>query len=1154
MLRRVLLLLFGFPVLVWAQSYTASVRGIVTDQTQAAVPAAQVTLTDVNRNQAYTTMADSEGRWVLAALPPGTYVLAVEAAGFRKHTQPAFRLEVQQQATINAQLSLGEVTETVQVQASAPMLNTTIATLGQVVENKFILSMPLAGRNPMALVMLAPGLVPSNISAGGVANVNFVANGTRNSTADAMLDGTVITGVEQNGGVTDVKYSPSVDVIEEFKIQTNFFSAEFGNTGGAVINMVSKSGTNDLHGVLYEFHRNAALNANSFFSNRQGRSIPDFKRNVFGGTVGGPLLIPKLYNGKSRTFFFFDYEGSRQESATTTTRTVPTERQLQGDFSDTRLSNGQLAVIYNPFDTYTASDGRILRRPFAGNAIPLSMQSPIARQLLSYYTPPNSEGAPFTRVNNYFNQGVNDSVGDKLDAKIDHNLSSKQRFTVRYSLSWGSNLPANLTGNIADGSIPGTSRIQNFVYDHTYTQSPTTILSGRLGVLRVKSDRDPVSTGFDPTSLGLPAVYSASGIKHFPNIAPAGYSSLGAGGFAIIHRGEDVIALNGSMTKIIRAHSVKTGIEARFFRENYFQPGYPAGSFNFARAQTGENPLVASSVQGDAIASMLLGWGSGGTYDLDQATATASRYWAFYAQDDWKVTRRLTLNFGLRYDFDVPRTERFDRLNWYDFEVSSPIRGKVAEFPDLKGVMRFVDDQKRSPFDGDYNNIQPRFGFAYALGEKTSIRAGYGIFYSLGRHTIKGEVGSAFRAGSGIQWSRDAGYTRYATMENPYPDGLTLPPGRDPLAYLGLGFSAYDPKSQNPEYQQWNLSLQREVPGNGVVEVNYAGSKGTHLYFGSGDVLGNRNKLDPNYYALGRTELNRQVPNPFLGVITDPRSILSLPTVPYNRLLRPYPHHAGGMGGYLAPPNIANSIYHSAQFKYEKRFSRGLAVLGHYTISKLISDSDVSSSDVDWLGGGTGVQNWRNLRLERSLSVFDIPQRAVVSFNYQLPFGRGRAIGGSMNRLADALVGGWEFSSILTFSSGYPLSVGLDSGTLWEGSQRPNLIGDPRTFGAPSTRLDQYFNVNAFSRPAPDTYGTGPRTLPNYRWFGIQNGDVTVMKNVAVTESKRVELRVEAFNLTNTPTFGTPNTSFGSSSFGIISGYASGRGPRELQLGVKFYY
>lgn len=1152
-MRKALLLLLGLPIMVFAQSFTASVRGLVTDQTRAAIPGAAVTLTETDRNLTHRTTTDEAGRYVLTALPPGTYALTVELAGFRKYTQSGIKLEVQQQATLNAELSLGEVTETVEVQATAPLLNTTIATLGQVVENKFIQSIPLAGRNPMALVMTAPGLVPSNISAGGVSNVNFVANGTRNSTADVMLDGTVITGIEQNGGVTDVKYTPSVDVIQEFKIQTNFFSAEFGNTGGAVINMVSKSGTNQLHGALYEFHRNSALNSNSFFSNRQGRSIPDFKRNVYGGTVGGPVRIPGLYNGKDRTFFFFDFEGNRQESANTTTRTVPTGRQLQGDFSDTRLSNGQLVTIYNPFDTYTAPDGRILRRPFPGNVIPLSMQSPIARKMLSYYPKPTTEGAAFTRVNNYFNQGVNGSAGDKFDVKIDHNLTSKQRFTVRYSASWGSNNPANLTGNISDSSIPGTNRVQNFVFDHTHTYNPTTIFTGRLGVLRVKSDRDPVSKGFDPVSLGLPAVYSTSGLKHFPNVAPGGYASLGAGGWAIIHRAEDVIALNGSMTKVFSGHAIKSGVEARFFRENYLQPGFPAGGFNFNRAQTSENPLVSSSTQGDAIASMLLGWGSGGSYDLDFATATASRYYAFYTHDDWKVTRNLTLSMGLRYDFDVPRTERFGRLNWFDFDAPSPLRSKAPQYPDLKGVMRFVDKDKRSPFDGDYNNVQPRFGFAYALGGKMSIRGGYGLFYSVGRHSIKGEVGSAFRSGSGIQWTRDGGYTRYASFENPYPDGLTLPPGRDPLAYLGLGFSSYEAKSQNPQYQQWNFSVQREVPGSGIVEVNYAGSKGTHLYFGSGDVVGNRNKLDPAFYGLGRTDLNRQAPNPFFGLITDPRSVLSLPTVQAHRLLRPYPHHAGGVGGYLAPPNIANSIYHSAQFKYEKRFSRGLAMLAHYTVSKLISDSDVSSSDVNWLGGGSGVQNWKNLRLERSLSVFDIPQRAVVSFSYQLPFRPDRPLGSRVN-LLDALIGGWEVSSILTFSSGYPLDIGLDSGTLWEGSQRPNLIGDPRTVGMPAARIDQYFNVAAFSRPAPDMYGNGPRTLSNYRTFGIRNGDFALMKNFRVKEEKTVEVRVEAFNITNTPTFGVPNTSFGSSSFGIINGYASGRGPRELQLAVKFRY
>jgi hypothetical protein len=288
-------------------------------------------------------------------------------------------------------------------------------------------------------------------------------------------------------------------------------------------------------------------------------------------------------------------------------------------------------------------------------------------------------------------------------------------------------------------------------------------------------------------------------------------------------------------------------------------------------------------------------------------------------------------------------------------------------------------------------------------------------------------------------------------------------------------------------------------------------------------------------------------------VITDARSVLSLPTAQLHRQLRPYPQYAGGVGS-PATPNIANSLYHSVQFKYEKRFSRGLAVISHYTIAKMISDSDVNNSEVNYVGGVSGLQNWKNLRLERSLSVSDIPQRAVISFNYELPFGRKRAIGKGMNKVADAVVGGWELSSILTFSSGYPIIPGLDSGTLWEGTQRPNYIGDPSTAGSPGQRIDAYFNPSAFSRPAPDTYGTAARTLPNYRTFGIRNGDFSLMKNFTIAERKSVQFRMEAFNSTNTPTFGTPNSSFGSNSFGVISGYASGRGPREMQMAVKFYY
>src|SRR3954452_9577267 len=353
-----------------AQSYTASVRGVVTDASQAAVPGAKVVVTDVNRNTAHSATTDTSGRYVVTALPPGKYELTVEASGFNKYAQAAFDLQVQQQATLDVQLSVGLVSTSVQVESSAPLINTTIATLGQVVENKYILSLPLAGRTPLSLVALTPGLTPSNLSPGGQSNTNFLAGGVRNSTSDVLLDGMSVTNVEQNSGITNLEYQPSVDVVQEFKVQTNFFSAEFGNTGGAIMNVITKSGTNNLHGNVYEFHRNAAMNANNWFSNRAGRAIPDFKRNVFGGTVGGPVQLPKIYRGRDRTFFFFDYEGARQTSATTQNQSVPTLLEHAGDFSETRTSNGQLIMIYNQFDTYKNAAGETLRNQFPNNMVP----------------------------------------------------------------------------------------------------------------------------------------------------------------------------------------------------------------------------------------------------------------------------------------------------------------------------------------------------------------------------------------------------------------------------------------------------------------------------------------------------------------------------------------------------------------------------------------------------------------------------------------------------------------------------------------------------------------------------------------------------------------------------------------------------------------
>jgi len=401
--------------------------------------------------------------------------------------------------------------------------------------------------------------------------------------------------------------------------------------------------------------------------------------------------------------------------------------------------------------------------------------------------------------------------------------------------------------------------------------------------------------------------------------------------------------------------------------------------------------------------------------------------------------------------------------------------------------------------------------------------------------------------------------TRYASLDNPYPNGLTIPPGSSlgAATFLGLSIGTESRANQNPQYQLWNFSVQRELPGQSVVQATYVGGKGTHLYFGGG--VTNRNRLDPSYWALGRTKLNELVPNPFYGIITDPQSRLSAQTVTYNTLLRPYPQYSGGVSG--AALNIANSIYHAAQFQYEKRYSHGLAVIAHYTISKLIDDSSFSDSNVGWLGGVTDVQNPFNLRLERALSAQDVPQRFVLTVSYQLPFGRNKAIGSHWSRPLDIALGGWEVNTLMTFSSGFPLNSGsqfreapLQSPTLWEGVQRPNLNGDPSMPGSVKDRMNQYFNVSAFSRPAPDTFGTMGRTLPNYRSPGVRNADAAIFKNIAVTESKYIQLRLEGFNITNTATFATPHMSYGATNFGVIDTYASGRGPRELQVAVKFYF
>lgn len=1136
-------LLLAACVVLPAQTEKAQIHGVVLDPTGAAIPSAELRVSNVNTGVKRTVSTTETGVYAVPLLDPGNYEVLARAEGFRQMSRTGIQLHVGQNARIDFEMKVGAITESIEVSAVASLLNTANADMGQLVDNRLVTSLPLLDRSPMQLTYLTPGLTPTN-GGGNVGGfdphtgTNFVANGARNSSSAVLLDGLNVTGVRGHEGLTWLEYSPSVDAVQEFKVQTNTFSAEYGRTGTSLINMVTKSGTNQFHGTAYTFHRNSALNANSFFSNRAGQSLPEFKRRLFGGVIGGPIL-------RNRTFFFSSFEQARAEQVDARFAIVPTARERVGDFSQTLAPNRQSVSIYDPF---SLAAGTNLRQPFPGNVIPASRLNPIATKVLANYPQPNLP--PGASTQNYFGQGIYAKPVHQVDAKIDHHFSEKQRLSGRFSVYWWTEEVPDYFGGAAQPFYNGTrsDRNPNGALEYSRIQSPTTILSVRYGVLRRRWNHRPLSLGFDPTSLGLPSLYRESGIGLFPSFSSESYTPIGTRGSSLIARGDHTHSLVGSVTTTRSGHTLKIGAEARYLFFNDFQPGFPAGGFNFRQRETGQNPLRVNTSQGNAIASMLVGWPGGGRYDLIARGASASRYYGAYLQDDWRVTRKLTMNIGLRYDAELPRTDRYNRYNWFDLEAPSPIAGRVSAFPDLKGQYRFTDENNRGSFDGDYNNVQPRIGIAYSFDEKTTIRAGYGIYYQMSiAGAAGGPLSAAFSTASPILSSLDGGVTPYATLSNPYPAGLTLPPGRSDgeSSFLGLGVG---PTRENvtPQYQSWNFSIQREVPGKGVVEANYTGSKGTHLYFGGG--VENLNRLDPIYWGIGRADLNRLVPNPFFGVITEQTSALSQRTVALNRLLRPFPQYTSVGRSAQA---IANSIYHAAQFRYEKRFSAGLNVLAHYTISKLIDDS--SSYGATFLNVSTSVQDYKNLRLERSLSTNDIPQRLVVAFGYELPFGRNRSFGRDMSRLADAFLGNWELTGMFTFQSGFPIIPGLQGSVLWEGTQRPNLVGDPATYGPVVDRLNRYFNVNAFARPEPDTYGTAPRTL-NYRTPGLRNADLALLKRVRFTEQKRLEFRLEAFNATNTPTFGTPASAFGSSNFGIITGYAQGRGPRELQFGAKFYF
>lgn len=1142
---------------VHAQTFFGTVVGTVTDASGGSMADAKATLINLGTGDRRTMQTDASGNYQFVNIPPGQYKLELEKSGFRRYVRDPITVEVQNTVRLDFAMQVGDVTQTVEVSAAAPLLQTESASLGQVVEARKVLEMPLNGRNVFSLVALVPGVVPGGQSGTAptgqnpFAWANFQIGGGQANQSASFIDGAPVNA----GYVNITALVPTQDAIQEFKVQTNSMGPEFGRFAGGVINLTTKSGTNSFHGSAYEFLRNRELNANTFFNNRAGVRRPAFSQNQYGVNVGGPVR-------KDKTFFFGSYEGFRLRQGSSYVFSVPTDPMRNGDFSAARAANGNAQTIFDPLTTCgrlnnpacgTANGAEVISRtPFAGNIIPVSRIDPAAKTLTSLWGRATSAGTGPAAVNNFT---ANASVGgdqNQYNARVDHTLSDKQRIFGRYT-NWDNiNLPIDPynTKTCVDRCTE-TIRTQQIVFGDTITLKPTLFLDLRLSALRFVYDRFSLTKGFDLTSLGWPgSLNNQVAVRVAPLPLVTGYNGvLGTNGTGstIVSR-QDVWAINPGMTKIWGKHTLKFGGEWRRLTHNYYQQNNPSGSFNFDALMTSANPFAAGTT-GNGFASYLLGMGNGGGLTHNAFVAGQLMYRGYYFGDQYQVTSKLTFNYGIRWEQMGPWSERYDRLVTLLPDATNELSGRGGlNFKGRFGLVNSPDNSTRN--NAKFRNLlAPRFGLAYRLNQKTVIRAGYGLFYlpnDVSFWTAPNlDISNAYT--TPYLGTVDGSLTPADRLSNPFPQGIVQAPGRAAniqRLFYGQGVTGTLFNDPRAGMQQWNISMQRELAGGMALDVAWAASKGTHLP-GPNQIL---NQLPEQFLAQGAT-LQQQVANPFRDQVLF--GTLAQPNVARGQLLRPFPQYTAFN---IASPQNRNSIYHSAQVKLEKRFGNGASILASYTFAKLISDTDTLTA---WLepGGGTSVQNNYNIKAEKSVAFYDVPQRAVISYIMDLPLGKGKKFLGSASRGANMVVGGWGFNGVTTFQSGNPLPMVMAVNTTnsFGGGQRPNSTGQTAKLeGSAQDRVGRWFDTGAFTTTPAFTFGNVARSLTRVRSHGIANYDFTIFKNTQLTERFGLQFRTEVFNLFNRVQFGYPGTALGNPQFGVISG--QGNTPRLVQLALRLNF
>jgi hypothetical protein len=1186
MTKRLLALLcvsaLGLPLItgrLFSQAFYGSVVGSVTDQSGAAVNDAVVTLINTGTAERHQGRTGTDGGYQFLNLVPGAYGVTVEEKGFKRATRERIEVTVASAVRADISMQLGDVTQTVEVQATSPLLQTENGNLSQVVNNRSVEELPVNGRNILNLAALVPGVVPQGTTDGNALtgkNV-FAAGNYQIGGGIANQSATYYDGVPANAGVGNLTVMvPSPDAISEFRVQTNSNSAEFGRYSGGIINVTSKSGTNAFHGSAYEFFRNKVLNANTFFANANGTGKPAFTQNQYGLTGGGPIKKDKL-------FFFVGWEAYASRQGATFLATVPLPGMYGGDFSGFKNSSGAVIPIYDPltqcgqYNNSACGSSTIQRQTFPGNKIPASRIDPVAAKMVAFpiFAPPNLPGAPFTAVQNYGKNAASGGNNDQVNGRFDYTASDKLRVFGRYTRWASSNTPFIPFNNGIYGGDPYSPEsyvTTEGVMGVTYLITPSMILDVRGSYGRWNYLRTQPFTGISMSDkFGLPAymdqqlpiIHGGPGTS-VPSYTIGNYTPLpGQPGYSnsLIFSIDNDYVLTPTFSWVKGRHTYKFGADFRDMQNNYYQAS-GGGAFTFDNLATSQNALN-SGASGNGLASMLLGYGASGTEFSFALPWQSLNYQGYFAQDTWQVTNKLTLTYGVRWEIPGVYKERYNRAASFDpHEINPALKaaGITLNGQPVLGAMDFVNTPQH-PQKGlkteHFNLFAPRLGAAYRLTDKTVVRAGAGIYYLPANLQFnEGPYGNALNQYTN-QWlaTLNGEVTPFNPISNPFPNGFVpslgnLPHDQAQLLEIGNSPAAQLATTPYAYNEQWNFTLQHQFWGGIATEAAYAGSHGLHLPRGSWQA----DALPIQYLSMG-SALNTLVANPFFGLVST--GTLSQPTVKQGQLLLPFPQYTGvsESGGYLG-----NSTYHALQIKVEKRFGQGGSVLAAYTFSKLISDV---GSLTGWLDAGVGAnsntpQDPNNLRAEKSVSGFDSRQRLTLSYAVDLPIGANQKFFHGGNAAVRKFSSGWSVSGSSTFQEGFPLALtATPNVTGFNLGLRPNVVPgcNPVLSGSTQSRLNGWFNVSCFTVPAAYTLGSESLTDPVLRGPGIANYNFALLKKTAITERFNLEFRGEIFNLFNRVQFSQPNTvvtTAANPTTGFIT--AQINQPRLIQLALRVMF